>query len=97
MHESPLSMMLPLVLLAVGAVFSGFLFKELFIGHDTMYNFWGESIKFLEPLGKEHPPTWFLFLTPTLVVLTIPLSYYLFVKNTKIVHEIVSILRSLFL
>ena len=91
MHESPLSMMLPLVLLAVGAVFSGFLFKELFIGHDTMYNFWGESIKFLEPLGKEHPPTWFLFLTPTLVVLTIPLSYYLFVKNTKIVNEIVSI------
>jgi NADH-quinone oxidoreductase subunit L len=91
MHESPLSMMLPLLLLAVGAVFSGFLFKELFIGHDTMYNFWGESIKFLEPLGKEHPPTWFLFLTPTLVVLTIPLSYYLFVKNTKIVDEIVSI------
>ena len=91
MHESPLSMMLPLVLLAVGAVFSGFLFKELFIGHETMYSFWGESIKFLEPLGKEHPPTWFLFLTPTLVVLTIPLSYYLFVKNTKIVNEIVSI------
>ena len=97
MHESPLSMMIPLVLLAIGAVFSGILFKELFIGHNMMYDFWGDSIKFLEPLGKEHPPTWFLFLTPSLVVLTIPLSFYLFVKNTKIVDEIVSINKPIYI
>ena len=97
MHESPLSMMIPLVLLAIGAIFSGILFKELFIGHNTMYDFWGNSIKFLEPLGKEHPPTWFLFLTPSMVVLTIPLSFYLFVKNTKVVDEIVSINKPIYI
>tara|TARA_B100000989_G_scaffold141131_1_gene105022 strand:- start:290 stop:730 length:441 start_codon:yes stop_codon:yes gene_type:complete len=55
-----------------------------------MYNFWGNSIKFLEPLSTDHPPKWFIYLTPTLVILSIPISYYLFVKNTKIVDEIVS-------
>ncbi|HEY4548389.1 MAG TPA: NADH-quinone oxidoreductase subunit L [Pedomonas sp.] len=39
-HESPLVMLVPLAVLAVGAVASGFLFKEYFIGHeyDTFWN-----------------------------------------------------------
>ena len=90
MHESPIIMMAPLIVLAVGAIFAGMFFKELFIGHETTYNFWGNSIKFLETLSTDHPPTWFIYLTPTLVILSIPLSYYLFVKNTKIVDDIVS-------
>ena len=90
MHESPITMMAPLIILAVGAIFAGMFFKELFIGHETMYNFWGNSIKFLDPLSADHPPTWFIYLTPILVILSIPLSYYLFVKNTKIVDDIVS-------
>ena len=90
MHESPITMMAPLIILAIGAIFAGMFFKELFIGHETMYNFWGNSIKFLEPLSTDHPPKWFIYLTPTLVILSIPISYYLFVKNTKIVDEIVS-------
>ena len=90
MHESPITMMAPLIILAIGAIFAGMFFKELFIGHETMYNFWGNSIKFLEPLSTDQPPKWFIYLTPTLVILSIPISYYLFVKNTKIVDEIVS-------
>jgi len=35
----------------------------------------------LEPLSTEHPPTWFLLLTPFLVLSSIPIAYYLFVKN----------------
>ena len=42
-HESPLVMTLPLFVLAVGAVFSGWLGYELFVGHD-MAVFWGDSI-----------------------------------------------------
>ena len=45
MHESPLVMLIPLIVLAVGAIFAGFLFKDLFIGHGGENNFWGESIK----------------------------------------------------
>tara|TARA_B100001996_G_C18625753_1_gene579693 strand:- start:205 stop:1428 length:1224 start_codon:yes stop_codon:yes gene_type:complete len=89
MHESSFIMIAPLLILALGAVFSGIIFKDLFIGHNTSYTFWGSSIMFLEPLSQNHPPTWFLFLTPILVILSIPLSYYLFVKNKKIVDGIV--------
>jgi len=89
MHESPLVMLIPLIILAIGAIFAGILFKDLFIGHETSYEFWSSSIKFIEPLSKDHPPAWFLFLTPVLVILSIPLAFYLFVKNKIIVEEIV--------
>ena len=89
MHESPMVMILPLLILAIGAIGAGFLFKDLFIGHEISYKFWGSSIKFLEPLSLDHPPTWFVFLTPILVTISIPLSFYLFVKNKNLVEEIV--------
>ena len=96
MYESPLVMLIPLIVLALGSIFAGMMFKGLFIGHETSYEFWGNSIKFLEPLSKDHPPTWFLFLTPTLVVLSIPISFYLFVYNKKITAEIVNMNKPLY-
>ncbi len=96
MHEAPPVMLLPLIVLGIGAIFAGMVFKELFIGHENSYGFWGESIKFLEPLSKDHPPTWFLLLTPVLVTLSVPLSFYLFVKNIVIVDEIVRLNKPLY-
>mgnify|MGYP000067477656 FL=1 len=84
-HESPMVMIAPLVILAIGAIFAGMAFKDLFIGHEIAYEFWGQSIKFLEPLSTDHPPTWFLLLTPILVTSAIPFSYYLYLKNKYIV------------
>jgi NADH-quinone oxidoreductase subunit L len=91
-HESPLVMLLPLIILSIGAIFAGFIFKELFF--DT--SFWGNSIFFLEPLSKEHPPMWFLLLTPILVCSSIPISYYLFVKNKDLPNSIVEINKPLY-
>ena len=91
-HESPLVMLLPLIILSIGAIFAGFIFKELFF--DT--NFWGNSIFFLEPLSEEHPPMWFLLLTPILVCSSIPISYYLFVKNKDLPNSIVKINKPLY-
>ncbi len=88
-HESPLVMLIPLILLSIGAIGSGFLFKDLFIGHEVSYLFWKNSILFLEPLSQEHPPKWILLMTPTLVVISIPISFYLFVKN-KFISEIIA-------
>ncbi len=95
-HESPLVMLIPLVLLSIGAVFAGFAFKELFIGHSDTNNFWGQSIFFLKPLSVEHPPTWFLLLTPILVTISIPISYYLFVKNKILLETFTSINQPLY-
>ena len=94
-HESPLVMLIPLILLSIGAIFSGYAFKELFLGYEGMINFWRESIFFLEPLSMEHPPFWFLILTPILVTLSIPIAYYLFVKNKNLSKKIVNVNKPL--
>ncbi|MDC1159339.1 NADH-quinone oxidoreductase subunit L [Candidatus Pelagibacter sp.] len=95
-HESPIVMILPLIILSIGAIFSGFLFKDLFIGHGEVNYFWGESIKFIKPLSTEHPPLWFILMTPTLVVFSIPIAYYLFVKNKYLSSQIAEINKPLY-
>ena len=95
-HESPIVMLIPLVLLSIGAIFAGFLFKELFIGYEGLNNFWRDSIFFLKPLSTVHPPLWFLLLTPTLVILSIPLAYYLFLKNRNLPERLANINKPLY-
>ena len=89
-------MLLPLFVLATGAIFAGFLFKDLFIGYAGENYFWGNSIKFLIPLSLEHPPLWFIFTTPILVMLSIPLAYYLFVKNKDLPNQLVQMNKPLY-
>ena len=42
-HESPWIMLLPLFVLAIGAIFAGYLFEELFVGHERA-EFWKNSV-----------------------------------------------------
>jgi NADH-quinone oxidoreductase subunit L len=72
------------MVLSIGSIFAGFVFKDLLIGHDSAEYFWTDSIKFIIPLSTDHPPYWIIYLTPILVVLAIPISYYIFVKNKNI-------------
>jgi len=95
-HESPMVMLLPLFLLSIGAIFAGYIFKELFVGYGGVDNFWQDSIFFLKPLSTEHPPLWFLLFTPILVVLSIPIAYYLFVKNKKLTEQIANVNKPLY-
>ena len=87
-HESPLVMLLPSCLLAVGAILAGFLFKEIFIGQDSS-QFWNSSVLFLQNIQHDHPPNWLLVITPLTVILAIPISYYLFIKNEKILNNFI--------
>ena len=95
-HESPLTMLIPLILLSVGAIFAGFTFKELFLGHEGVNSFWQQSIFFLKPLSNEHPPFWFLILTPVLVISSIPVAYYLFVKNKNLPKQLANVNKPLY-
>tara|TARA_Y100000992_G_scaffold273045_1_gene215044 strand:+ start:696 stop:2609 length:1914 start_codon:yes stop_codon:yes gene_type:complete len=95
-HESPLVMLIPLIFLSIGAIFAGFTFKELFIGTDGLKYFWQNSIFFLKPLSTEHPPLWFIILTPTLVIISIPIAYYLFLKNKDLPDQFVKINKPLY-
>ncbi len=85
-HESPFVMMLPLFILSLGALFSGYVFKEIFIGYGSK-NFWASSIFFLKEIEHEHVPLWLLTITPILVTVAIPISYYYFIKNKTILDE----------
>ena len=89
-HESPYVMLVPLIVLAIGSIFAGFFFKELFIGQYASNNFWSDSIKFLSPFSTHHPPLWIVYFTPVIVVLSIPIAYYLFVKNKDITNWLVN-------
>tara|TARA_B100000945_G_scaffold88588_1_gene68966 strand:+ start:5235 stop:7142 length:1908 start_codon:yes stop_codon:yes gene_type:complete len=94
-HESPLIMLLPLIFLAFGAIFSGYFFKELFIGENSE-SFWLNSIFFIENISHDHIPLWFLILTPLLVIISIPVSYFLFVKDKKILDGFIEKYKTLY-
>jgi len=88
-HESSLSITIPLGFLVIGSIFSGFLFKDFLIGHNYA-DFWGSSILLLKQFDHTQIPIWILYTTPILVTLSIPLAYYLFIQNVKILEKIKS-------
>jgi NADH-quinone oxidoreductase subunit L len=71
-HESPPVMILPLVVLAAGAVLAGFLGFDFFVG-EGREQFWRESILVLPAHdsveGAHHVPAWVSYL-PLLMALT---------------------------
>ena len=85
-HESPLVMLFPLLMLGIGSVFSGYLFKEILIGNHSDI-FWQNSIFFLNEIQHDAIPLWFLLVTPVLVTISIPISFYLFILNPKILED----------
>jgi NADH-quinone oxidoreductase subunit L len=66
-HESPLVILIPLGVLAVGSIFAGFPFKELFAGHGVG-EFFRESLKFADGnhiLEEMHHVPWMVAWLPT--------------------------------
>ncbi len=84
-HESPLVMLIPLILLSIGAVFAGYYFKETFIGHHSN-DFWNNSILFIKEIEHTVLPFYLIMITPFIVTIAIPISYYYYVKNTEILQ-----------
>ncbi|MBB4641526.1 NADH-quinone oxidoreductase subunit L [Rhizorhapis suberifaciens] len=69
-HESPLSMLIPLGVLALGAVFAGFIFHHQFVDAEHGVEFWKGSIAFDTHLmhAMHEVPLW-VKLTPAAVML----------------------------
>ena len=83
-HESPKVVLIPLLVLAVGAIFSGFLGYSYFVG-DDMKAFWDESIYVLpgtDPIeAAHHVPTWVIALPIVVAVVGIAAAYYAYMTN----------------
>ena len=85
-HESPPVMMVPLLLLAVGALFAGVAFAGSFIGEGAA-EFWNGAI-FVLP-GKDmleamhHVPAWAVW-SPTVVgFVGLALAWYMYIRNPE--------------
>ena len=94
-HESPVIILLPLFFLTLGAIFSGFIFKDIFIGNEHQ-DFWQSSIFFKDQFILKHPPLWFLLFTPVCGLLIIIGSYFIYIKNTHILENFKKINQPLY-
>ena len=86
-HESPAVMLIPLVLLAIGAVFSGIAFSGAMIGHHW-HDFWGDSIFVLDTniaMDTAHDvPGWVKMLPIAAGLLGILLAYQFYMRRTDL-------------
>ena len=64
----------------------GYFFKDLFLGNDTTY--WRDSILFLNYIKLENIPFWLILITPIIITIAIPISYYLYIKEKTILNGI---------
>ena len=90
-HESPKSMTVPLIVLAIGAIFSGMLGYHYFVG-DGLKAFWGDSI-FVLPghdalENAHHSPLWVIALPVAVAVAGIALAYWFYMARPGIPGEL---------
>ncbi len=81
-HESPLSMLVPLGILALGAVFAGFLFHHEFISEGAG-EFWKGSLVFSEHLihAMHEVPTWVKWAPFTVMAIGLLTAWYAYLRN----------------
>jgi NADH-quinone oxidoreductase subunit L len=69
-HESPLTILVPICLLALGALLAGQLFHPIFVGGETAPEFWRGTVAFSEHLAHAaHGVSEWVKFTPTIVML----------------------------
>jgi NADH-quinone oxidoreductase subunit L len=85
-HESPLVMLVPLIVLAIGAVVAGIVFHGAFIG-EGYQEFWKGAIytrpdnHILEEM--HHLPAWVPLLPTFMMILGFVLAVYMYIVDTK--------------
>ena len=86
-HESPKSMTIPLIVLALGAMFSGFVGYNVFVG-DGMKAFWGEAILVLPNhtalADAHHVPAVVKFAPLMVGAVGLALAYFMYMVKTDL-------------
>ncbi|MDM7946325.1 NADH-quinone oxidoreductase subunit L [Oceanibaculum nanhaiense] len=99
-HESPKVMTIPLIVLAIGAIFAGYVGYESFVG-DGREAFWGASIFVLE--GRDvieaahHVPLWVKLLPILAGVVGIGGAYYVYMLRPGTAEAVATQWRPLYL
>ncbi len=92
-HESPLVMMVPLGVLAFGALFAGFIFRNAFIG-EGMEHFWKGSLAIGMSEGHpvmeemEHVPGWVSWSPTVMLLLGFLLAFVMYIRRPEMPREL---------
>jgi len=83
-HESPMVMLVPLFVLAAGAIGAGIAFAHYFVG-EGMHEFWGNAIFFGPenhvPEEAEHVSAWVKYLPLVMGIIGIAFAFYAYMKT----------------
>jgi NADH-quinone oxidoreductase subunit L len=85
-HESPWTMLLPLLLLATGAVFAGYVFHTQFLNPEAGHLFWQGSLAF-DPELMEHvetAPLWVKLSASVVMLIGLFIAWLAYIKDTTI-------------
>ena len=81
-HESPLTMLVPICLLALGAAVAGFLFSHIFL---DSAEFWHGSVAFDEHLAHamHEVPLWVKYTATFVMLVGLAIAYQNYIRNPK--------------
>ncbi len=90
-HESPQVMLVPLYVLAIGALAAGFAFKEYFIGHDEAL-FWGTAL-YRTPENNiveemHHVPGWVIWSPFVAMVIGFAVSWLFYIRRPDLPQKL---------
>ena len=96
-HESPPVMILPLFVLAIGAIFSGVLFVEYFVGHD-MEKFWGSSILMISNIidDAHHVSKWVAILPTFAAIIGIIVAWVMYMFKPSLPNKLIKSISPLY-
>ena len=82
-HEAPLTMLIPIGLLAIGSIAAGFPFKEIFTGPHGVEEFFRESVKMNPHIleDMEHMPSWLAPLPFVMMLIGLAISYLFYIRR----------------
>lgn len=97
-HESPLVMLLPLLVLTAGAVFAGFVFHGFFIEADAGESFWKGSLFFNEHLAHamHSVPLWVKLSATVAMLLGLFGAWFAYIRFTAIPAAMAKALKPLY-
>ena len=97
-HEAPLTMLLPLIVLAVGALAAGYMGRGL-VDHDGAY--WGPALYVLEGhdalADAHHAPLWVKVLGPVLAIMGIFVAWLFYIRRPELPGRLANSARNVHL
>jgi NADH-quinone oxidoreductase subunit L len=97
-HESPWTMLAPLALLSIGAIFAGWLFHAAYLDPEQGLEFWKGSVAFNAHLMRAmHEVPLLVKLSATIVMVTgFAIAWWAYIRDTSIPGRFVATFRGLY-